>query len=154
MSNVLYVIMFARPRLRFYLTQVFYRSGIFHDGGGKLSQQQYRPVERFMFIAVFCLVKAKTKLKVEQQVHIFFLQYSSKYWTRQKYISCSALRHIFHRFSTFNCCLSVVLQLGKGDYTECLHFVFCSNKQCSFEPFMCVDQVHIDLHMTVFDLCL
>ena len=40
-------------------------------------------------------------------------------------------------FSPFNCCLSVVLLLGTGDYPENSHAVFCPNKQRSFEP-LCV----------------
>ena len=35
-------------------------------------------------------------------------------------------------FSSFNCCLGVVLQLNKGDYPENLHVAFCRNKQRSF----------------------
>ena len=31
-------------------------------------------------------------------------------------------------FSPFNCCLSVVLQLDKGDYPEDSHVVFSPNK--------------------------
>ena len=46
---------------------------------------------------------------------------------------------IFHRFSPFNCCLTVALQLGKGDYPENSHVVFCPNKQRSFEALMCLD---------------
>ena len=44
-------------------------------------------------------------------------------------------------FSPFNCCLSVVLQLEKGDYPENSHVVFCPNKRRSFEPFVCLDLV-------------
>ena len=40
------------------------------------------------------------------------------------------------RFSPFNCCLSVVLQLDKVDYPENSHFAFCPKEQRSFEPFM------------------
>ena len=39
-----------------------------------------------------------------------------------------ALHLIFDCFSPFNCCLSVVLQLDKGDYLENLHVVFCPGK--------------------------
>ena len=42
----------------------------------------------------------------------------------------------FHRFSPFNCCLSVVLWLDKGDYPENSHVVFYLNKQRSFKTFM------------------
>ena len=45
---------------------------------------------------------------------------------------------IFHRFSPFNCCLSVVLYLDKRDYPENSHAVFCPYKQHSFEPFICL----------------
>ena len=31
-------------------------------------------------------------------------------------------------FSSFNCCLSVVLELEKGDNPESSHVVFCTNK--------------------------
>ena len=41
----------------------------------------------------------------------------------------------FSPFISFNSCLHVILQL-KGDYTENSH-----DKQCSFEPFMCLDLV-------------
>ena len=41
-------------------------------------------------------------------------------------------------FSLFNCCLSVVLQLEKGDYPENSHVVFCPNKQRYSEPFIYV----------------
>ena len=41
-------------------------------------------------------------------------------------ISGLAFRLIFHRFSPFNCCLSVVLQLDKGDYPENLQIVLLS----------------------------
>ena len=40
-----------------------------------------------------------------------------------------ALHPIFHRFSTLNCCLSLVLYLEKGDYPENSHVAFCPNKQ-------------------------
>ena len=43
-----------------------------------------------------------------------------------------ALHLIFHRLSPFNCCLSVVLQLDKGDYPENLHVEFYPHKQRSF----------------------
>ena len=43
-------------------------------------------------------------------------------------------------FSSFDCSLSVVLQLDKGDNSENSHVVFCPNKQRYFEPFMCLDQ--------------
>ena len=59
----------------------------------------------------------------------------------QKQISGLAFYLIFHRFSPFNCCLSVVLQLDKGDYPENLQVVTCPNKQHSFEPFTCLDLV-------------
>ena len=35
---------------------------------------------------------------------------------------------VFHHFSPFNCCLSVVLYLDRGDYPENLQVVFCPNK--------------------------
>ena len=35
-------------------------------------------------------------------------QHSAKHWTRRKQISGLALHLIFHRFSPFSCCLSVV----------------------------------------------
>ena len=57
----------------------------------------------------------------------------------QKQTRGLALHLIFHRFSTFNCCLSVVLQLDKGDYPEHSHVVFCPDKQRSLEPCMCLD---------------
>jgi len=37
-----------------------------------------------------------------------------------------AFHLIFHRFSPFNCCLSVVLLFDKGDYLENLQIVFLS----------------------------
>ena len=43
-------------------------------------------------------------------------------------ISGLPLHLIFHRFSPFNCCLSAVLWLDKGDYPENSHVVFCPNK--------------------------
>ena len=43
-------------------------------------------------------------------------------------------------FSPFNCCLSVVLYLDEGDYPQNLHVAFWPNKQCSSEPFTCLDQ--------------
>ena len=43
------------------------------------------------------------------------------------------------RFSPFNCCSSVVLELDKRDYPEHSHVMFCPNKQRSLEPFMCLD---------------
>ena len=46
----------------------------------------------------------------------------------QKQISVLALRLIFHQFSPFNRCLSVILWLDKGDCPENSHIVFCSNK--------------------------
>ena len=42
----------------------------------------------------------------------------------------------FSSFFAVNCCLSVVLELNKGDYPENVHVVFCPNKWCSFKPFM------------------
>ena len=60
----------------------------------------------------------------------------------QKQTSALALHLIFHRFSLFNCCLSVVLQFDKGNYPENLHVVFCPNKQRSFESFMCLDLIN------------
>ena len=72
-------------------------------------------------------------------------QHSSKQWTcmkmtqlNQKQDKCLTLSSPSH-FSLFNCCLSVVLWLDKGDYLENSHLVFCPNKQCSFKPFMCLD---------------
>ena len=49
------------------------------------------------------------------------------------HIDILSLAHhlICHRFSPFNCCLSVVLLLDK------VHVVFCPNKQRSFE-LLCV----------------
>ena len=47
----------------------------------------------------------------------------------------------FHCFSSFNCCLNVVLWLDEGDYPENVHAVFCPNKQLYSEPFMCFDLV-------------
>ena len=44
----------------------------------------------------------------------------------QQQISNLAFHLIFHRFSPFNCCLSVVLYLDKGDYSENLQIVFLS----------------------------
>ena len=35
---------------------------------------------------------------------------------------------IFHRFSPFNCWLSVVLLLDKGDYPKIRRLCFCPNK--------------------------
>ena len=58
----------------------------------------------------------------------------------KKQISGLALRLIFDRFSPVNCCFSVVLQLGKGDYPENSRVVFCPSKQRSAEPFMCLDK--------------
>ena len=55
-----------------------------------------------------------------------------------KQIRGLALHFIFHSFSSFNCCLSVVLQLNKVYYPENSHVVFCHNKQPSLEPFMCL----------------
>ena len=46
------------------------------------------------------------------------------------------LHLIFHHFSQFNCCLSVVLQPDEGDHPQNSHVVFCPNKQHYFEPFM------------------
>ena len=74
-------------------------------------------------------------------------QHSSK--TRQKQIRGLALHLIFHGFSPFNCCLNVVLQLGKVDYPKNLNVAFCPNKQRSFLLFknknifyfMCLDLV-------------
>ena len=53
-------------------------------------------------------------------------QHSSKNWTElnQKKVSGLALHFILHRFSPLNCCLSVVLSLHKGDYSENSHVVF------------------------------
>ena len=65
---------------------------------------------------------------------------SSKHWTKQKQIRDLARYFIFHCLSPFNCCcLSVVLQLDKGDHPENSRVVFCPNKQRSLEPFMCLD---------------
>ena len=47
-----------------------------------------------------------------------------------------AFHLIFHRFSPFNSCLSVVLLLGKGDYPENLRRLFCPNTQRS----LCLDR--------------
>ena len=44
------------------------------------------------------------------------------------------------RFSPFNCCLSVVLQLDKGDYPDHLQTVCVIINKRSFEPFMCLKQ--------------
>ena len=44
-----------------------------------------------------------------------------------KQINVVALHLIFHRFSPFNSCLSVVLWLDKRDYPENSHVVFCPN---------------------------
>ena len=63
---------------------------------------------------------------------------SSQHWTRKQHTSTTsglALHFIFHRFSSLNCCLCVVLQLDKGDYPENSRVVFCPDKQRSFEPF-------------------
>ena len=52
--------------------------------------------------------------------------------------------HFSHRLSLFNCCLSVILYLDKGDYSKHSHVMFCPDKQHSFEPFnsfMCLDFV-------------
>ena len=51
------------------------------------------------------------------------------------------LHLIFFRFSSFNCCLSVVLQVDKEDYPENLHVVLFPNKWRYFESFMCLDLV-------------
>ena len=56
----------------------------------------------------------------------------------QKQISVLAFISFFIGFQPFNCCLSVVLQLDKGDYPENSHDVFCPNKQ-HFESFVCLD---------------
>ena len=42
-------------------------------------------------------------------------------------------------FPPFNCCLSVILYLNKGDYLKNVHVLFCPNKWRSFEPFLCLD---------------
>ena len=39
-----------------------------------------------------------------------------------------AFHFIFHRFSPFNCCLSVIMLLDKGDYPENLQVLCCPNK--------------------------
>ena len=59
----------------------------------------------------------------------------------QKQTSGLALHLIFHRFSPFNCSLSVVRQLDQGDHPENSRVVFSPYKQRSFELFMCLDLV-------------
>ena len=46
----------------------------------------------------------------------------------QKQIGELAFYLIFHRFSPFNCWLSVVLLLDKGDYPKIRRLCFCPNK--------------------------
>ena len=41
--------------------------------------------------------------------------------------------------SPSDCCLSVVLEFDKGDYSQSSHVVFCPNEYHSFEPFLCLD---------------
>ena len=53
----------------------------------------------------------------------------------------SSPSHFSSFFSLFDCCLSVVLSLDKGDYLENMQVVFCPNKQHSFKPFMCSDLI-------------
>ena len=74
----------------------------------------------------------------------------------QKQINILALRLIFHNFSPFNHCLSVILQLDKGDYPENQHFMFCPNKQHSFEPSVCfaLDKIHPDVCVLFAAVCL
>ena len=66
---------------------------------------------------------------------------STGHCSTSKKISGLALHLIFHHFSPFYCCLSVVLWLVKGDYPKNLHAVFCPNKQYYCELFMCLDLV-------------
>ena len=57
-----------------------------------------------------------------------------------KQINDLALHLILDRFSLFNCCLSVVSYLDKGDYPENLLCVFVLiNSVPAFEHFMCWD---------------
>ena len=62
-------------------------------------------------------------------------------WGAKPLICFCLVQCLKEYLSPFNCCLSVVLHLDKGDYPEISHVVFCPNKQRSFEPFMCLDLV-------------
>ena len=66
-----------------------------------------------------------------------YVVFQSRAWKNQK--GGLAFSPIFHRFSPFNCCVSVVLWLDKGDYPDNLQVVFCPDKSRSFESFMCLD---------------
>ena len=61
--------------------------------------------------------------------------------TKNRYVVQLSVSFFQSFFLLFNCCLSVVLQLEKGDYPENLQVVFCPSKYRSFEPFVCLDLV-------------
>ena len=46
---------------------------------------------------------------------------------------------IIKQLNMFNCCLSAILWLEKGDYSENSQVVFCPNEQRYCEPFTCSD---------------
>ena len=70
------------------------------------------------------------------------------HWTKQNQISDLARHLIFHRLSSFNCCLI------KGITQKKLHAVFCPNKQRSFEPFICLDPVSVHVLLKPNDVTL
>ena len=63
--------------------------------------------------------------------------------TKQKKISYFVSHLIFHRFYPFNCCLSVLLELDKGDYPENMQIVcvYVIINKYSFEAFYVFDSV-------------
>ena len=89
------------------------------------------------FISVICLTACYTiegvlfiSCHLSSWLHRTVKLDSSKHCIahRPQKVSGLALHLICNRFLPFNCCLSVLLYLDKGDYSENSYVVFCPNK--------------------------
>ena len=73
-------------------------------------------------------------------------------WTRQKPVSdlISSASHFSLFFRRLTVALAYFCSVIKGITPENLHVVFCPNKQCCFEHFMCLD--FVEMSLTVWDV--